>query len=97
MLHVAEGVRFELTIPFGMAVFKTAAIDHSATLPTIKPPPLGPLKTAGGAYFHLPGKTSDDTNESWLRRTLIGSHKIQCEALRDNTLFCHKQVFCVSG
>ncbi len=31
--YVAEEVRFELTDPFGSPVFKTGAIDHSATLP----------------------------------------------------------------
>jgi hypothetical protein len=30
---LAEAVRFELTGPFGPTVFKTVAIDHSATLP----------------------------------------------------------------
>jgi hypothetical protein len=30
---MAEGVRFELTRPFGLPVFKTGAIDHSATPP----------------------------------------------------------------
>jgi hypothetical protein len=30
---MAEGVRFELTKPFGSPVFKTGAINHSATLP----------------------------------------------------------------
>ena len=33
---LAEAVRFELTDPFEPPVFKTGAIDHSATLP--KPP-----------------------------------------------------------
>ncbi len=32
--QLAEAVRFELTNPFGLPVFKTGAIDHSATLPT---------------------------------------------------------------
>ena len=31
----AEGVRFELTRPFGLPVFKTGAINHSATPPGI--------------------------------------------------------------
>ena len=31
--EVAEGVGFEPTEPLGSTVFKTAAIDHSATLP----------------------------------------------------------------
>ena len=30
---LAEGVRFELTDPFRSAVFKTAALNHSANLP----------------------------------------------------------------
>ena len=30
---LAEAVRFELTGPFEPPVFKTGAIDHSATLP----------------------------------------------------------------
>jgi hypothetical protein len=30
---VAEGVRFELTRPFGLPVFKTGAINRSATPP----------------------------------------------------------------
>jgi hypothetical protein len=30
---LAEAVRFELTNPRGLPVFKTGAIDHSATLP----------------------------------------------------------------
>jgi hypothetical protein len=30
---LAEAVRFELTDPFEPPVFKTGAIDHSATLP----------------------------------------------------------------
>ncbi len=33
MGHLAEAVRFELTGPFEPPVFKTGAIDHSATLP----------------------------------------------------------------
>ena len=32
-LSLAEAVRFELTNPCGLPVFKTGAIDHSATLP----------------------------------------------------------------
>ena len=32
-LKLAEGVRFELTGPFGPQVFKTSAINRSATLP----------------------------------------------------------------
>src|SRR6266705_2218108 len=31
--RLAEGVRFELTRPFGLPVFKTGAINHSATPP----------------------------------------------------------------
>jgi hypothetical protein len=31
----AEGVRFELTRPFGLPVFKTGAINRSATPPWI--------------------------------------------------------------
>ena len=31
--HLAEAVRFELTVPFGTSVFKTGALNHSATLP----------------------------------------------------------------
>ena len=31
--NLAEAVRFELTGPFEPPVFKTGAIDHSATLP----------------------------------------------------------------
>ena len=31
--YLAEAVRFELTDPCGSPVFKTGAIDHSATLP----------------------------------------------------------------
>jgi hypothetical protein len=31
----AEGVRFELTRPFGLPVFKTSAINRSATPPVI--------------------------------------------------------------
>ena len=30
---MAEGVRFELTRPFGLPVFKTGAINRSATPP----------------------------------------------------------------
>ena len=30
---MAEAVRFELTEPFGSLVFKTSALNHSATLP----------------------------------------------------------------
>jgi hypothetical protein len=33
LISLAEAVRFELTNPFGLPVFKTGAIDHSATLP----------------------------------------------------------------
>ena len=32
---LAEAVRFELTGPFEPPVFKTGAIDHSATLPAV--------------------------------------------------------------
>ena len=32
-ISVAEGVRFELTRPFGLPVFKTGAINRSATPP----------------------------------------------------------------
>jgi hypothetical protein len=32
-LYLAEAVRFELTNPCGLPVFKTGAIDHSAKLP----------------------------------------------------------------
>jgi hypothetical protein len=34
-INVAEGVRFELTRPFGLPVFKTSAINRSATPPEI--------------------------------------------------------------
>ena len=34
---LAEGVGFEPTSPFGETVFKTAAIDHSAIPPGIRP------------------------------------------------------------
>src|SRR4030095_12503264 len=34
-IKVAEGVRFELTRPFGLPVFKTGAINRSATPPAI--------------------------------------------------------------
>jgi len=33
---LAEAVRFELTGPCGPTVFKTVAIDHSATLPGVE-------------------------------------------------------------
>ena len=36
MLNLAEAVRFELTNPCGLPVFKTGAIDHSATLPSLE-------------------------------------------------------------
>ena len=32
----AEAVRFELTVPCGTPVFKTGALNHYATPPTIK-------------------------------------------------------------
>jgi hypothetical protein len=31
--HMAESVRFELTEPFGSPVFKTGALNHSASSP----------------------------------------------------------------
>jgi hypothetical protein len=34
ILNLAEAVRFELTDSFPSPVFKTGAIDHSATLPS---------------------------------------------------------------
>jgi hypothetical protein len=34
-IKVAEGVRFELTRPFGLPVFKTGAINLSATPPAV--------------------------------------------------------------
>jgi hypothetical protein len=33
--EMAEGVRFELTRPFGLPVFKTGAINRSATPPEL--------------------------------------------------------------
>ena len=39
IIKEAEGVRFELTRPFGLPVFKTGAINRSAT------PPFAPVKT----------------------------------------------------
>jgi hypothetical protein len=39
-MRKAEGVRFELTRPFGLPVFKTGAINRSAT------PPSGALTVA---------------------------------------------------
>ena len=33
IIRMAEGVRFELTRPFGLPVFKTGAINRSATPP----------------------------------------------------------------
>ena len=35
--HLAEEVRFELTAPFDTTVFKTAALNRSATLPKLVP------------------------------------------------------------
>ena len=35
-IDLAEAVRFELTNGFPLPVFKTGAIDHSATLPDVK-------------------------------------------------------------
>ena len=40
---LAEGVGFEPTSPFGETVFKTAAIDHSAIPPWIRPEGESPL------------------------------------------------------
>lgn len=34
-LNMAEGVGFEPTVPCGTAVFKTAALSHSATPPRL--------------------------------------------------------------
>ena len=34
-LHLAETVRFELTAGFPTSVFKTGAINHSATFPKV--------------------------------------------------------------
>ena len=45
MGDLAEAVRFELTDPFEPPVFKTGAIDHSATLPA------GGIVTSFYAYF----------------------------------------------
>ncbi len=42
---LAEAVRFELTDPFEPPVFKTGAIDHSATLPA------GRIVTSFYAHF----------------------------------------------
>src|SRR5207253_10578350 len=39
----AEGVRFELTRPFGLPVFKTGAINRSATPPEIDRAPHAPV------------------------------------------------------
>ena len=36
---MAERVRFELTVPRGTTVFKTVAIDHSATFPYLSDSP----------------------------------------------------------
>ncbi len=51
---LAEAVRFELTDPFEPPVFKTGAIDHSATLPA------GGIVTSflaqNGATLRLAGK-----------------------------------------
>ena len=40
----AEGVRFELTRPFGLPVFKTGAINRSATPP-------GPARVRGRKFI----------------------------------------------
>src|SRR5947208_16631563 len=40
---MAEGVRFELTRPFGLPVFKTGAINRSATPPEIDRAPHAPV------------------------------------------------------
>ena len=52
---MAEGVGFEPTVPCGTAVFKTAAIVHSATLP----PDVGDSRSPekfylDGAFWTLP-------------------------------------------
>jgi hypothetical protein len=51
-INVAEGVRFELTRPFGLPVFKTGAINRSAT------PPSGAFTFANSLlhYFTTPSQ-----------------------------------------
>ena len=46
---MAEEVRFELTEPCGSSVFKTDAIDHSATLPEFQS---AVIVTAKFDFFH---------------------------------------------
>lgn len=46
---MAEEVRFELTDPCESTVFKTVAIDHSATLPGL----LGSIVTGLDSLIHL--------------------------------------------
>jgi hypothetical protein len=51
-MRKAEGVRFELTRPFGLPVFKTGAINRSAT------PPSGAFTIANSLlhYFTTPSQ-----------------------------------------
>ena len=56
---LAEAVRFELTDPFGPPVFKTGAIDHSAT-----PPQGAHSNTTRG--LAKPGRASAG-DDSWLK------------------------------
>ena len=55
-LFLAEGVGFEPTSPFGETVFKTAAIDHSATPPLARTLGSSALVHGGakGQVFSLP-------------------------------------------
>ena len=92
----AEGVRFELTVGFPTAVFKTAALDHYAT------PPLGHkitpvLKTykgvvqkgmrRGGALgfptVNIPLK--DDVSGIFAARVVVGGRTYKAAAFADAT------------
>lgn len=79
---MAEGVGFEPTRPFGLTVFKTAAIDHSATLPV--PDPKGPAVDpfpgssqpnrrhgASGKILSLSTPAQDRSEQTNLRRHLV--------------------------
>ena len=67
--NLAERVRFELTVPRGTTVFKTVAIDHSATFPFYSEFSKGwlPLKTVSGIDAVNP---APDLSYASLRSTL---------------------------
>ena len=89
---LAEGVGFEPTVPCGTAVFKTAALSHSATPPRLGDRILAELPLGWLWTSSLRVAYGDPTNPSTTRTNSAGSSKNGRCPLFSNTTHCEPAI-----